>query len=339
MARPRKQGLDYFPLDLAFFDDDKICVVGAEFGAKGEIAAVKLLIAIYRSGYYLEWNELTRSKVLKDLRGTSSETLDMIVRKLLKYGFFDEKMFDEFGILTSRGIQERYFEAAKFRKLDPTLPFLLIIPENYSKEKPVSQEKTMVSQEKTAVSQGKTLDLPTEKPRTTRKRVAKFLAREDFLKKFFVKANEASILSVCSELNINMDQFVEYAKAVVNEWQLQQKFHFDYSDAAANLISHIRCKATYSRPQAASIPAGYSRDDVKIAESRRRRDEEAQLKQQAEQKPEDAPLKGEALNDWLRSRGIEPGDVGGSLQRMAALERENAEAAAIADLRARFGGE
>ena len=54
MARPNKTGLDYFPFDIDFFDDEKIMAISGEFGIKGEITTVKLLCAIYRNGYFIE---------------------------------------------------------------------------------------------------------------------------------------------------------------------------------------------------------------------------------------------------------------------------------------------
>ena len=35
MARPIKDGVDYFPLDTDFFQDDKVRLIKGEFGAKG----------------------------------------------------------------------------------------------------------------------------------------------------------------------------------------------------------------------------------------------------------------------------------------------------------------
>ena len=34
MARPRKTGLDYFPFDVDFFEDEKIVAIAGEFGLK-----------------------------------------------------------------------------------------------------------------------------------------------------------------------------------------------------------------------------------------------------------------------------------------------------------------
>ncbi|MCZ3393276.1 DUF4373 domain-containing protein, partial [Enterococcus faecium] len=41
MARPIKQGLDYFPLDVDFFEDEVIDGISGEFGIKGELITIK----------------------------------------------------------------------------------------------------------------------------------------------------------------------------------------------------------------------------------------------------------------------------------------------------------
>ena len=113
MARPRKTGLGYFPLDVDFFDDEKIVAISGEFGIKGELTAIKLLCAIYRNGYFIEWSDMLRMKMLRSLAGVSPELLDSIVNRLVKWDFFDKALFDSAKILTSRGIQKRFFEASK----------------------------------------------------------------------------------------------------------------------------------------------------------------------------------------------------------------------------------
>lgn len=105
MARPNKMGLDYFPFDVDFFNDEKIVAISGEFGIKGEIVVIKLLCAIYRNGYFILWNDLLKFKLLRDLPGVSSELLDSIMNRLVLWGFFDKDLFDSMGVLTSAGIQ------------------------------------------------------------------------------------------------------------------------------------------------------------------------------------------------------------------------------------------
>ena len=104
MARPTKKGLDYFPFDVDFFEDEKIAAISGEFGLKGEIVAVKLLCAIYRNGYFILWSDMLRLKILRDLPGVSPDLLDKIVNRLVRWEFFDKALFDSVGVLTSRGI-------------------------------------------------------------------------------------------------------------------------------------------------------------------------------------------------------------------------------------------
>lgn len=126
MARPNKTGLDYFPLDIDFFDDEKIVAISGEFGIKGEIVAIKLLCAIYRNGYFILWNDLLKFKLLKNLPGISSELLDSIMNRLVLWGFFDKGLFDSMGVLTSVGIQKRYFKISKRRKSVDDFRYLLV---------------------------------------------------------------------------------------------------------------------------------------------------------------------------------------------------------------------
>lgn len=130
MARPNSIGLNYFPFDIDLFDDEKIIAISGEFGIKGEISVIKLLCAIYRNGYYVLWNDLLKFKLLTTLPGISSELLENIVSRLVRWGFFDKSLFDSTRILTSIGIQKRYFSATKRRKISGSLPYLLIDARN-----------------------------------------------------------------------------------------------------------------------------------------------------------------------------------------------------------------
>lgn len=116
MARPEEKGLKYFPFNVDFFNDEKIEAISGEFGIKGEIVAVKLLCAIYRNGYFIEWSDLYKMKFLRNLPGISSDLLDTIILRLVKWDFFDKDLFNSAKVLTSRGIQRRYFEAIRRRK-------------------------------------------------------------------------------------------------------------------------------------------------------------------------------------------------------------------------------
>lgn len=117
MARPEKIGLDYFPMDVDFFEDDKLRFIEARFNEKGELITVKLLCKIFKAGYYIKWDEdmslLFSSTAGKNITpGLAND----IVNELVKRGFFNKNLFERFNILTSNGIQKRYLNICKLAK-------------------------------------------------------------------------------------------------------------------------------------------------------------------------------------------------------------------------------
>jgi len=117
MARPLKQGLDYFPFDVNFFSDDKIEPITGEFGIKGEIVVIKLLCAVYEKGYFAVWNKQLNMTIAKRC-SVSYELVEQVVNRLVRWEFFDEALFYSDMILTSTAIQKRYQEATRKRQIN-----------------------------------------------------------------------------------------------------------------------------------------------------------------------------------------------------------------------------
>ncbi|EMW6211849.1 DUF4373 domain-containing protein [Enterococcus faecalis] len=134
MARPVKEGLDYFPLDVGIFEDEKIEAIAGEFGVKGELAVIKLLCAIYKKGYFILWDELSQATLLKRLPGVSKEMLNQIVNRLVLWGFFDKELFDSVKVLTSENIQATFFEATKRRKTPKPTKYIVNVNNNSQNE-------------------------------------------------------------------------------------------------------------------------------------------------------------------------------------------------------------
>lgn len=115
MARPLKEGLEYFPLDVDIDQDDKIAMIEALHGITGYGVVIKLLSKIYKEGYFYEWNN--REQLLFSKRiNVNINDVKGIVTDCINEGLFNQKMFNEYNILTSKGIQSRYLEAVKRRK-------------------------------------------------------------------------------------------------------------------------------------------------------------------------------------------------------------------------------
>lgn len=117
MARPIKQGFDYFPLDKDFFENIKVRKIMHASGIQGSTVLLYLLCNIYGDhGYYMQWDEDVCFLVSDRLVGVSEAAVQEIVKKAVKVNFFDKNMLDKFKILTSNGIQSRYKEMAKRTK-------------------------------------------------------------------------------------------------------------------------------------------------------------------------------------------------------------------------------
>jgi len=115
VARPIKEGVEYFPLDIDMDSDDKIYMIEAEHGLEGFAILIKLLMEIYRNGYYYQWDERTQL-VFSGKRKIELKKVLSVVESAVKCGFFSDVLFEKYGILTSHGIQNRYVLAKKRHK-------------------------------------------------------------------------------------------------------------------------------------------------------------------------------------------------------------------------------
>jgi len=115
MARPQKEGLDYFSLDVAMDQDDKVVLVEAKHKITGFAVLIKLLMKIYKEGYFYMWTEreqlLFSSRINVDINNVVE-----VVNDCIKWGLFNSSLYEKYQILTSCGIQKRYIEATKRRK-------------------------------------------------------------------------------------------------------------------------------------------------------------------------------------------------------------------------------
>ena len=112
MARPIKSGMDYFPVDVDMDQDDKIYCIKTICGLSGLAVLFLLLMEVYRNGYFLKWMERERL-IFASKKGIDLKLLDMVLEEALKQKFFDQQIFEQYQILTSRGIQKRYFLGTK----------------------------------------------------------------------------------------------------------------------------------------------------------------------------------------------------------------------------------
>ena len=120
MANRAKTGLEYFPLEVTLFSDIKCRKMIRKYGSDAITLYLYLLCRIYEDGYYIELDE--------DLMFFAAETLKLdedlvneILNFMLKIGIFDENLAKKEKLLTSKGIQIRYFEIAKISRRKKTV--------------------------------------------------------------------------------------------------------------------------------------------------------------------------------------------------------------------------
>jgi hypothetical protein len=116
MARPVKEGLDYFPIDTNFLRDRKIRKIKRACGAATVEVLMHLFCDIYGNhGYYVEWDDDYLFDVADSI-GTKDGTVQEIVNKALQVDLFSKELFDQYQILTSKAIQNQYILSTDKRK-------------------------------------------------------------------------------------------------------------------------------------------------------------------------------------------------------------------------------
>ena len=114
MARPKKSGLSYFPLDVDFFEDPKIKILRARYGRDGIVFYIYLLCEIYRQGYYIQVDDDFEYIISDDLKMDQIKA-KQVLNFLLSRSLFDNTLFQSDKVLTSAGIQRRFQLAVKER--------------------------------------------------------------------------------------------------------------------------------------------------------------------------------------------------------------------------------
>ena len=116
MARPTAKGVEYFPLNVNFINDLKVRKLLLSCGAQSIAVLIYLLSTIYKDeGYFVEIHEDEIDLIALDVNVTPEFVLE-VINKACEVRFFDVNLYNNFNILTSRGIQERYLKITERRK-------------------------------------------------------------------------------------------------------------------------------------------------------------------------------------------------------------------------------
>lgn len=115
MARKYEKGLKYFPHDTNMAWDEKVRKLTKRFGAVGYAIFTRLLECIFKDNYYIMFDTGLTFQILDSLNMSpdDEQLIVKVVNEAVRIGLFDSGTFNDHYVITSHGIQTRYFEAKK----------------------------------------------------------------------------------------------------------------------------------------------------------------------------------------------------------------------------------
>ena len=109
MARPIKEGLTYFPVDVDIVQDEKIESLLTIHKEHGFFVFLSLLARIYRHGFFIDISAPeTRQTLARVTNCISEEHFTTLLDFMFSVNLFNKKEYETRHILTSDGIKERY---------------------------------------------------------------------------------------------------------------------------------------------------------------------------------------------------------------------------------------
>ena len=151
MGRNRKVGLDYFPMDVDFFQDIRIRKLIKYQGGKAVTVYALLLCIIYKQGYYVRWDD-ELPFIISEQTGFEEAYIQEVFKCCLIVGLFSKELYDSDKVITSKGIQERYKSICdQLRRVCQFDEFGLISSEEIG----ISSEETGISSEKKPINSAK----------------------------------------------------------------------------------------------------------------------------------------------------------------------------------------
>lgn len=116
MARQTKSGIEYFSHDVDILQDRKVKLVKAKHGLIGYAIYMRLLEEIYREkGYYLDANDDFNS-LFSDDNNLNYNVYIEVLNACIERELFNNELYNDYKILTSKRIQKNYFDATLRRK-------------------------------------------------------------------------------------------------------------------------------------------------------------------------------------------------------------------------------
>lgn len=132
-GRPPKEGLDFAGWETGVLDNDTKLdrLIEAQGIAAFTVYFYLCQHAYATHGYYLDWSYSSCATTARKLgKGASADFVKEVVDMCFQCGLFDKGLFDKYEILTSRGIQRRYWKAIKKRVSKAKIKKFWLLDEN-----------------------------------------------------------------------------------------------------------------------------------------------------------------------------------------------------------------
>ena len=184
MARPRKDGLDYFPLDVNFLSDLKIKKIIRAYGTQAVAVVMSVLTTVYRdNGYFATYDDDLIFIIADELK-LEDGYVKNVIEKLIEVDFLSKEQKEKNNILTSIGIQERYLKACE-RRVKTTLNATYSLLNDSSNELPQTEStdieglciqkphSTVVNDSKSTQSKVKESKVKNSKEKNSKQQVSK----------------------------------------------------------------------------------------------------------------------------------------------------------------------
>ena len=251
MARPIKDGVDYFPKDTTFYSDDKVRLLRAEFGAKGMYLLDYILCEIYgKNGYFMQWDRC-RCYLVSDGAGCGCDPqfVEEFVAGCVRCSFFDKRVFDLFGVLTSSGIQRRYVRMFNGRDEIAMKEDYFLLDTSSKKDVPVSSlNKLRLISNKSTENPDKSTENPDKSTENQQSKVKKSKVKENKGKETVCAETEtASAPKPLFPILLNDGSLFGFTKEQIAEWE-ELYPSVDVKQAMRNMQAW--CKANPARRKA-----------------------------------------------------------------------------------------
>lgn len=140
MAKIKKAGLDYFPVDTGYMQDRLMRRIMKREGDRAAVVILAAIAEVYSNGYYVRVDELFYDDLSACFYQTSAEDVARILGLAVEYGFFDARLFREASVLTSVEIQRQYLFSTRRRKSVAIDPAYNLLTEEETSEQTGSQD-------------------------------------------------------------------------------------------------------------------------------------------------------------------------------------------------------